>query len=848
MRELNFATAKNGRTKEWRHRTLSISRIFNYLQRDRKIKLSTKEFHALSTDEKAKIKNGNAAFIGGFFEGRRTSVNMRTRSIIALDIDKKFPGDLYEFLKEKDLYPFYIYESISSTPKHQKYRVLFFLSEDIDANYYEPVARRIAKNLGIIDFVDHTCYRKTQLMYAPVFCRDAKGLNEFYGRLDAPFLNVNEILSTFKNIGNPTEWDSARDEKALKVQNSMTLVDPRTKAGLIGAFCEYVGDLHKAITLYNLPYEQTGEDRYSYTGGSSSNGFVIYDDGQWGYSNHESDPAATGHDLNAFDLVRIHLFSDRDREDGYKDQTRAPSFKALNELLTNDNNFMEFYAQRKTSEILDSIQDDFADVFESSENEDESDDVTTKTTKRSKRRIKINGKTYKKDPTKDKDLGAKLRNFEKSLIRSSENGSPVNNKTNVYRAISKHPLLEDRILFDTFTRRASFVGRRPWPRTEKGDFWNENDDFMLSVFLEKHDLKVATDVVSKATAQVSQEQKHQFNSLANFFTYQLPEWDGTERIATLFHDAFNAEKNDINATIAKKTLLGGLERALSDEATEVKAIPVLQGPQSVGKSSFWRLLAIERDWFNDSKIEIGSKDGLSILAGSFIVEFAEFASIKKADRDEVKSYLSSSVDKYRPAYARSEKTFVRHNIFVGSVNDEEFLTDTTGNVRYKVVKTPGDATGAARMFNLMTKEYILQLWAEAMTLRANGESHLYTADEDKETERIAAVHTKTGSFDELIEAFVVAKKPKDWAMIVEDYERTAILNGILSGAYDPDELTIEPAKWFSIRDLNRALGIKENEEARYRQQIAAALKNIDGVEPKKRKINGVQVRGYDYLG
>ncbi len=169
MRELNFAMAKNGRTKEWRHRTLSISRIFNYLQRDRKIKLSTKEFHALSTDEKAKIKNGNSAFIGGFFEGRRTSVNMRTRSIIALDIDKKFPGDLYEFLKEKDLYPFYIYESISSTPKHQKYRVLFFLSEDIDANYYEPVARRIAKNLGIIDFVDHTCYRKTQLMYAPVF-------------------------------------------------------------------------------------------------------------------------------------------------------------------------------------------------------------------------------------------------------------------------------------------------------------------------------------------------------------------------------------------------------------------------------------------------------------------------------------------------------------------------------------------------------------------------------------------------------------------------------------------------------------------------------------------------------
>ncbi|WP_435533747.1 hypothetical protein, partial [Glaesserella parasuis] len=85
-------------------------------------------------------------------------------------------------MQEHSPWPYYIYETLSSTKKHRKYRVLFFLADDIHADHYEPVARRIASRLNIIDFVDHTCYRKTQIMYAPVFCKDTRNpLNEFVG-------------------------------------------------------------------------------------------------------------------------------------------------------------------------------------------------------------------------------------------------------------------------------------------------------------------------------------------------------------------------------------------------------------------------------------------------------------------------------------------------------------------------------------------------------------------------------------------------------------------------------------------------------------------------------------------
>lgn len=849
VRKYNFATARHGGTKKWKHEALRFRDIQKYLLKDRRIKHSFDEYHGLSKDDKAKVKNGNPAFLGGFFEGRRTSVTMQTRSIIALDIDKKFPSDFSEYMEDHSPYPYHIYESISSTPKHKKYRVLFFLSEDIEADYYEPIARRIAAQLKIIDWVDHTCYRKTQLMYAPIFCADiVDPLNTFIGDVKAPNVNTQKILTTFNNIMDLTEWDTAKDEGALREQNRMTLSDPREKKGVIGAFCSFVGDIHTAIEMYGLPYKRESGDRYSFVGGSSSNGFVVYDQGQWGYSNHESDPAAEGgHDLNAFDLVRVHKYGTRDKADGYKDPTRAPSYKAMVENLMNDHDFIEVLNEQRATDIVDryfNVDSEFADVFKETDAEEVK--APTDQTRRSKRRIVINGRSYKKDPSKDKNLGKKIRDFEKRLIKGGENGIPISNKTNTYHAVREHPLLKDRILFDNFTRRNVFVGVKPWRSTE-GDTWNENDDFMLATFLEAHDLKLPVQTVTQAANQVAQEDGHQFNSLANFFKFNLPEWDGVKRVDTLFHDAFNAEDNEVNAMIARKTLLGGLERALSDGPSEIKAVPVLQGPQSIAKSSFWRLLAINREWFNDSKIDIGSKDGLSILGGSFIIEFGEFASIKRADRDEVKQFLSSSLDKYRPAFGKTERTFVRHNIFVGTVNDEEFLNDPTGNTRYKVVHCPGDGTGGKRVFDLMTKYYVLQLWAEAMTYREAGETHIYLAEDDKLTEEIARRHTKSGTFDELIHAYVTAKKPEDWLLCADPWDRTEILRKLVSGFYEEDELTIEPSDWFSARDLRESLSIRDNDEPKYRQQIASALKDIDNLKQKTRRIGGVSVRGYEYF-
>ena len=87
----------------------------------------------------------------------------------------------------------------------------------------------------------------------------------------------------------------------------------KKKGWPIGTFCR-IYDVPGAMEAF-LPgiYEPCGEDRYTYTGGSTTGGAVLYDNGDFLFSHHATDPA--GDRLcNSFDLVRIHKFGHMDEQ------------------------------------------------------------------------------------------------------------------------------------------------------------------------------------------------------------------------------------------------------------------------------------------------------------------------------------------------------------------------------------------------------------------------------------------------------------------------------------------------------------------------------------------------------
>lgn len=106
--------------------------------------------------------------------------------------------------------------------------------------------------------------------------------------------------------------------------------DPEAKNGVVGAFCRTY-DIYRAMDeLIPGMYEpvESMPGRYTYLGGSTTGGAVIYDSGKFLYSHHATDPCS-GKLVNAFDLVRLHRFGDKDDEAQPGTPTnRLPSYSA----------------------------------------------------------------------------------------------------------------------------------------------------------------------------------------------------------------------------------------------------------------------------------------------------------------------------------------------------------------------------------------------------------------------------------------------------------------------------------------------------------------------------------------
>lgn len=82
----------------------------------------------------------------------------------------------------------------------------------------------------------------------------------------------------------------------------------------------------------------------------------------------------------------------------------------------------------------------------------------------------------------------------------------------------------------------------------------------------------------------------------------------------------------------------------------------------------------------------------------------------RKDMDSVKAFLTKSTDEYRTPYGKASLHYPRMTSFVGTVNDDEFLIDQTGNRRFATIPLPLDLVidyeAQIKPFNS------LQLWSQ----------------------------------------------------------------------------------------------------------------------------------------
>ena len=243
--------------------------------------------------------------------------------------------------------------------------------------------------------------------------------------------------------------------------------------------------------------------------------------------------------------------------------------------------------------------------------------------------------------------------------------------------------------------------------------------------------------------------KNPMNPVATWIN--LNSWDQQDRLSKFYETLVVREDypKDFRNTLIRRWLISAVAAALMPSRFHARGVITLQGPQSIGKSTWIRSL-IDDTMLAESAIKInhhmdaGSKDSLIAAVSHWIVEIGELDSSFKKDVARLKGFLTADRDKVRKPYARAESDFQRRTVFAATVNDEGFLVDTTGNSRWWVIPVEG--------INYNHGIDMQQLWAQVAVEYTNGEQWWLTRDEELQLGTLNKNHQSANALRELIYA------------------------------------------------------------------------------------------------
>lgn len=335
----------------------------------------------------------------------------------------------------------------------------------------------------------------------------------------------------------------------------------------------------------------------------------------------------------------------------------------------------------------------------------------------------------------DANVVMELDRFPENHRDPSKRNRPRQTSMNLYRILTIDPIFANCVRFNAFKNRIEIAFNATDIR--RGTFQKIADvhsKLLRHNVARNYGLEYKKDIMNDEIQFVAHE-----NTVHPVREYlQSLEWDGVERIDHWLTDWANAEITTIGETsdgipvtnerlisqFGRKFLISAVARVMN-AGCKVDTSLILTGKQGAGKSTIFKVLTKDPDWFRDSSINVnGGRDAYSLLSGVWIYEFAELQATRTRDAESVKAFLSSCSDSYRPAYAHYDIDVPRQCVFVGTSNETEILRDPTGNRRFWVVRVTDDIDlkGFAGVVD--------QIWAETVNAYKSGESWWLDDDVD----------------------------------------------------------------------------------------------------------------------
>lgn len=708
-RKLQISTAGSRKSTNWPRCEIMWSEFTEKLKTPIRGTETLEQYLALPKARQDELKDVGG-FVGGTFTGdRRKPECAEGRDLLTLDLDNIPAGQADDVLRRVS--GLGCAAAVYSTRKHAGYaprlRVIVPTDRTTTADEYEPAARKLASLIGI-EFCDPTTFEVNRLMYWPSCCIDSQYIYEVYDNL---FCSVDGLLGMYGDWRNISQWPQVPGTEAVERRRLAKQEDPTTKRGVIGAFCRTYS-ITQAMEHY-IPgmYEETATaGRYTYTGGETTGGAIIYDGDLFLYSHHSHDPCCNQL-VNAFDLVRLHMYGDRDNE--AKEGTpvnKLPSFVAMSRLAMDDKAVADLIAKEKHEAAVAA----FAEPTENIVQED-------------------------------------LSWISHLAVDGSGNYQKTVN--NIIIVLQNDPLLKGKIVTDEFAGRGLILGTMPWNKSKEKRQWIDPDDSGFFWYMETYYGITARDKLDDALAIVGGQ--NMINDVKRYL--KSLKWDGVKRVDTLLSVYLGAEDTAYTRAVMRKSLCAAVARAI-EGGVKYDYMPIFTGPQGIGKSTFLAMLG--KEWFSDSLTSFEGKEAAELIQGTWINEVGELTAMSKQETSAVKQFLSKREDIYRAAYGRRTERHPRRCVFFGTSNDREFLKDTTGNRRFWPVDV-GVHPAIKSIWNDLPEE-VDQIWAEAYMYWALGEQlHLTKDIEDMAYEQQES-HRETSGKEGLISEYLAKPVPKNW--------------------------------------------------------------------------------------
>lgn len=236
------------------------------------------------------------------------------------------------------------------------------------------------------------------------------------------------------------------------------------------------------------------------------------------------------------------------------------------------------------------------------------------------------------------------------------------------------------------TRNCQAKGECCW-----GSLWQDGNKSEMRVMTDEDITRLRTRLQDELgfkpiSATIMREQvqlvavENRFDSMKNYCAGL--EWDGVKRVEKFFthyvpcadpeekQQLYKDAANYLFTAIAGRSSVGGVKADI---------VPIFYGAQGIGKST--GIAALAPHWQLAVEIGFTEKEKAQSIRGKFIAEFGELRGLFASALEEMKSFVTRTADRYRPLYKNQWREYPRRNVFIGSTNHPEILSDNTGNRR-----------------------------------------------------------------------------------------------------------------------------------------------------------------------